>query len=110
MAKVIFMFKGIQTTIQCLKEDKIETICKKFTAKVDQDINSLLFIYNGTQINLKKSFEQQANKLDKESNIMFILVEGFDQIDQDEIIYPKNGEKFNFDREFLDKLYIYLSH
>ena len=101
MAKVIFMFKGIQTTIQCLKEDKMETICKKFTTKVDQDINSLCFIYNGTQINLKLSFEQQANYLDKDSNTMNVLV---DEIDQDKIICPKCGEKYNFDRELLNKL------
>ena len=82
MAKVIFMFKGIQTTIQCLKEDKMESICKKFTTKVDQDINTLCFIYNGTQINLKLSFEQQANNLDKDSNSMNVLV---DEIDQDKI-------------------------
>ena len=101
MAKVIFMFKGIQTIIQCLKEDKMETICKKFTTKVDQDINTLCFIYNGTQINLKLSFEQQANNLDKDSNTMNVFVS---EIDQDKIICPKCGEKFNFDRELLNKL------
>jgi len=89
MAKVIFMFKGIQTTIQCLKEDKMETICKKFTTKVDQNINSLCFIYNGTQINFKLSFEQKANYLDKDSNTMNVLVA---EVDQDKIICPKCGE------------------
>ena len=73
MALVIFMFKGIKTIIQCLKEDKMENICKKFSTKIDQDINSLYFIYNRTQINLKLSFEQQANYLDKESNIMNVF-------------------------------------
>ena len=43
MAKVIFSFNGIQTTIQSLKEEKMESICKKFASKIDIDINSIYF-------------------------------------------------------------------
>jgi len=102
MATVIFIFEGRNTTIQCLKEDKFETICQKFGYKEKVDLNSLFFMYNGSQItNLKLTFKQQANSLDKDRNIMNIIVV---RIEQDKIKCPKLGELFNFKKELLDNL------
>ena len=101
MAQVIFVFEGNNISIQCLKEDIMENICKSFASKIGLDINSLYFMYNGTQINMELKFEQQANFLDKETNIMKVLV---DKIQQDEIRCPKCGEKINFNKELLDDL------
>ena len=39
MAEVIFKYNGIDTIIQCTIEDKMKDICKKFTIKVQIDIN-----------------------------------------------------------------------
>ena len=78
MTKVIFSFNGIQTSIQCFKEDKMATICKKFATKIDADINSLYFLYGGIKINLDLSFDQLANPIDKSSNSMNILVYQFE--------------------------------
>ena len=74
MAKVLFTYDGKEITIQCLKEDKLESICNKFASRINANIKSLLFIYSGNQINLELTFNQQANLIDKERNIMNILV------------------------------------
>ena len=74
MAKVIFTYNGYETIIQCLKEDKMRDICNKYASKINLNINSLLFIYGGNQINLEFTFEDQANSFDKERNQMNILV------------------------------------
>ena len=42
MAEVIFEYKGIKTIIQCLKEDKINDICLKFTSKINININNII--------------------------------------------------------------------
>ena len=49
MAKVIFSFNGIKTTVLCLKEDKMEDICLKYISKIDIDINSVYFLYDGNK-------------------------------------------------------------
>ncbi len=73
MAKVNFTYKGMKTVIQCSKGDKMRTICSKFGTKIEVDINSLFFIYNGSFLNLELTFYEQANSNDKnrlEMNVM----------------------------------------
>ena len=73
MSKAIFTYDGVDTHIQCLKEDKMRNICQKFANKINVDINRLIFLYGGNYINFKLSFYNQANQLDKISNTMKIL-------------------------------------
>ena len=73
-SSVIFIFNGINTTIQCKKEDKMKDICYNFISKIQIDINQLYFIYSGNNINFELTFNQQANLNDKERNQMNILV------------------------------------
>ena len=73
MAKVIFSFDGKETHIQCLKGDKMKDICNKFSSKINVNINMLYFLYNGNQINLELTFEEQANSFDNNRNQMNIL-------------------------------------
>ena len=101
MAQVIFAFEGFNTIIQCLKEDIMELICQKFAFKRNVNINSLSFLYNGTQINMKLKFLEQANSFDKERNIMNILV---DKIEQNKMICPKCGIDIKFNKELLNNL------
>ena len=70
MAKVIFFFEGSEIEIQCLKEDKMKTICNKFSSKIMLNLDSLYFIYNGKQINLDLNFKEQVNSIDKNRNQM----------------------------------------
>ena len=73
-AKVIFTIDGHDFTVQCLNRDKMREICQKFCAKVEKNINSLIFLYGGNQLNLDLNFENIANPIDKFNNEMKILV------------------------------------
>ena len=107
MSQVIFSFTGIETTIQCINGDKMRDICNKFSEKIKIDINIIYFIYGSDRINLELTFEQQANEIDKERNIMNILVYEKEKtsvvndgiVKSRDIICPKCGEncliKFN---------------
>ena len=102
MSKVIFIFNGLETNIQCSKEDKMKDICNKLASKIQFNIDDLYFIYEANQIDFEKTFNQQANSIDKKRNEMSIFVgekeketkiylnEGI--IKSKEIICPKCGE------------------
>ena len=69
MATSIFIFEGISTGIQCLKEQKMKYICEKYSNKINVNINSLLFLYGGTKLNMDRKYEEYSKE-----NIMKILV------------------------------------
>ena len=43
--KVIFNFEGIESTIQCLVDEKMKDICERYSNKIGKNINSLIFLY-----------------------------------------------------------------
>ena len=102
MSKVVFIFNGLETNIQCSKEDKMKDICYKLASKIQFNINDLFFIYEANQIDFEKKFIEQANSIDKKRKAMNILViekaketkiylnEGI--IKSKEVICPKCGE------------------
>ena len=93
MALANFTYKGIKTSIQCLNEDKMKDICNKYSSKIDQNINTLYFIYNGSKINYDLTFYQQANFLDKQRFEMDILA--IPNSDSNELKCPKCGYHLN---------------
>ena len=50
-AKVIFTFDCVNLKILCSNNDKMREICQKFATKVNKDINSLIFLYEGNKVN-----------------------------------------------------------
>ena len=74
MSKVIFIFGGIEVIIQCTKEEKMKEICQRYVNKIEKNLNSLIFLYGGKQLNFNLSFKEQANGLDKERNEVKVLV------------------------------------
>jgi hypothetical protein len=94
MAKVVFSYAGTEITIQCNKEDKIGDICKKFATKIDKNVNSLIFIYNGNKINYELTFKKQSNSVDNARNQMNVLVY---QNENDELKCKKCGEIMHLD-------------
>ena len=74
MSKEIFIFGGIEVIIQCTKEEKMKEICQRYVNKIEKNLNSLIFLYGGKQLNFNLSFKEQANGLDKERNEMKVLV------------------------------------
>ena len=73
-AKVIFNFEGIDVTIQCLTNEKMKDICQRYSNKIGKSINELIFLYGGNQLNYNINFKKHANVIDRERNIMKILV------------------------------------
>jgi len=52
----------------------MKDICLRYSTKLGKNINQLIFLYGGNQINFELSFENQANSKDKISNEMKVLV------------------------------------
>ena len=114
MAETFFIFNGIQTTIQCKKDELMKDICQKFSNKINIDINNLYFLYGGENIKEELSFNQQAKKIDRDRNQMNILVyeknnlikNEEEKIKSKDIICPKCGENFRISiKNYKIKLY-----
>ena len=101
-SNVIFTLDGRDIAIQCSNGDKMRDICQKFAAKAETNINSLIFLYGGNQVNMNLSLEAQASSLDKKNNEMKILV--YRKENEDELTCPKCGEKISLNPEKINDL------
>ena len=73
-ANVAFTLNGDKIVIQCKKEEKMKEICERYSRKININMNLLVFIYDGNQLNLELNFNEQATLLDKNNNEMNVLV------------------------------------
>ena len=95
MSKVDFQFNGGSTIIQCNENDLMDTICSRFSDKVQIDKDKLIFSYNGkggNEFNKRLSFSGMANLEDKIKNKMTVLVftnEGNNNSNSNNIIKSK---------------------
>ena len=115
MAEVIFNFEGIDTSIYCNINDKMGDIIGKFLIKIerDEEDNNFIYLYNGNNINIELTFNEQANELDKNSKKMNILVKNItiarsikkNEIISKDIICPKCKENIFI---YIDKFKINL--
>ena len=78
-ANIIFTLDGVNLTIQCTIEDKMKDICKCYSTKINKNMNSLSFLYEGKKVNIDLSFKEQAIDMDKNNNQMKILVSEYDK-------------------------------
>ena len=99
MSIVNFLYKGVETTVQCQENEKMKEICNKYGNKVKLESNSLYFMYNGNIIDLKLKYKEIINEIDKTKNKMNILVEEYKKEEikenkkiSEEIICPKCKE------------------
>ena len=69
MTEAVFNYEGQLITIQCNKNDKMRSICNKLSIKIKEDLNSLIFLYGGGQLNLDKTF----NEITKENKINVLV-------------------------------------
>ena len=100
-AKVIFSYGGSDLTIQCSTDEPMKDICQKFAIKIDKNINSLIFLYGGNQLDFQKKFKEQANMIDKERSVMQVLVY---KNENGQMICPKCGEKIKINTEKIDEI------
>ena len=106
-AKVIFSFEGIDVTIQCSSEESMKDICQRYSNKIDKNINSLIFLYGGNQLNFQLKFKEQASIIDKERNEMKVLVYKNEDY---QLICPKCGEKIKFDTDKIDDIILSINN
>jgi len=93
--QIVLNYNGVNTTMQCRKDEKLKDIFKNFIFKTSAEDKILIYMYNGNTIqNEELTFNEIANSEDKERNEMNILVvEGLDHPaphTQDHIIKSKN--------------------
>ena len=58
MIQLTFVYNGLRTNIQCNLDDRIQEIFQQYTNKIEQNINSLYFLYDGKQINKELTFKE----------------------------------------------------
>ena len=78
-ANVIFTLEGVNLSIRCTAEDKMKDICNKYSTKINKNMNSLLFLYEGNKINYELSFKEQANSIDRNNHQMKIFVSEYNK-------------------------------
>ena len=100
-ANIVFTFMGNNKILQSSKNEKMSDVCERYSLQIEKNINALVFIYDGNQLNLELSFEEQANSIDKNNGKMNILVY---ENQKDEFICPKCGEKLEINQEKLDEI------
>ena len=74
MKNIEFNYNSKKTIIQCTSKDKIKDIFKKFSTKIEKDLNSLVFLYGGKAINEELILEDLLNNYDKENETINIIV------------------------------------
>ena len=93
MSKIIFNYHGQDTTILCKSDEKLKKIIKKFSEKIQVNMNKIYVIYNGKIVDEELKFNEIAKKEDQERKIMNVLVEEieeFKDISNENIIKAKN--------------------
>ena len=71
---VIFVYNGLDNSIQCKKEDKMKDICLKFANKIDINIKEIYFLYGGENIDLESTYEEIIDPDDLKRGQMKILI------------------------------------
>ena len=75
MEEIEFSYKGINTAIKCDPNDSFGKIIEKLSKKIEINLNSVNFLYSGSQIqNKEKSLNEIANDIDKERKKMNIQI------------------------------------
>ena len=101
---IIFQFNGVDVKIQSLKDEKMKSICQKYENKIGIKMNSLIFLYGGTQLNLDLSFNDLANSIDKLNNKMKILVFKDEFNESNECSCPNCGEKIKLKSDKIENM------
>ena len=92
MINIIFNYKNTETTIQCQEDEKLEDACKKFVSKMNINLDDLIYICNGEQLNLNKKVKE-INKIILVYNKKLTEIKNEDRIIKSkDIICPECGE------------------
>ena len=86
MAEIIFHYEGKTIIIQCNKDQRISDICNNLSNKINTNIDSLVFLYGGSQLNLNKIY----NEITKENKINILVYKNENEND----LYAQNVEEY----------------
>ena len=80
-SKVIFEYLAQKYIIQCRRDEKMKDIANRFKSKMELKSNNLIFLCHGNNLNLERTFNEEAKDDEKQNNEMIVTVhEGFNQI------------------------------
>ena len=85
--KINFIYIGQTILIQCNKDSKMKEIFENFTMKVNIENKSLIYLYNGKEINKEKKLEEIIENND--INNINIIVSSNNEIKKNNIINSK---------------------
>ena len=85
MAEIKFLYESNEIKIQCNKVQKMRDICNNLSNKINTNINSLIFLYGGMNLNLDKTYNETTKE-----NLINVLVYKIE-----EEICPKCGRLLN---------------
>ena len=89
---ITFNYKNTETLIQCKEDEKIEEICKRYATKININIEDLMFICDGEQLNLNENIKG-INKIILVYNKNATTIKDGDKIVlSKDIICPECGE------------------
>ena len=69
MAEIIFQYEGRNIIIQCNKNQKMKDICDNLCNKTNTNLDSLVFLYGGSQLKFDKKYEE----ITKENKITILV-------------------------------------
>ena len=72
MLNAIFNYKGIETVIQCNKNEMMKEIINRYRTK--EEIYPVYYLYNGGILNEELRIEKIINKEDNKNNKMKIIL------------------------------------
>ena len=93
MAEILFTLNGVQTTIQCVREEKLKEIFQRYASKIGVDLNSLYFVSGGNIINEESILKEIINQLStNEERINMLVFEKNIEVNEDNksVIKSKN--------------------
>ena len=75
MFNLEFILGGNSIIIQIDGNEPMEKATEKFFLKIEEEISSIFFLYNGTQMNLNEKISNIANPFDRENKKIYIIVQ-----------------------------------
>ena len=91
MIQIEFDYNQIKTVIQANLTDTFQDVINRYTQKALLDPKTLCFLANGKVLDPKKTVESQTSKLNKENNIIKVIVNEIDR-EKDESVYVKSKD------------------
>jgi hypothetical protein len=70
--KTIIEYNGHKTIINCKEDEKMKDITNRFKSMNGLQSENLIFLCNGTQLNLERAFKEEVKGYDKQNNELII--------------------------------------